>query len=147
MSFSVDANILLYASNVDCVEYERASHFLAQSAGGHELFCLAWPTIMAYLRISTHPRIFPSPLTPKQAEHNIASLLDLGHVRAIGEQEGFWNVYCEMADSALTRGNDVPDLHLAAILAQSDVGTLFTNDRHFRSFPFLRVRNPLADEG
>ncbi|HEY1252662.1 MAG TPA: hypothetical protein VGH97_15890 [Thermoanaerobaculia bacterium] len=45
----------------------------------------------------------------------------------------------------LTRGNDVPDAHLAALLSQHDVPTLHTADRDFLKFDFLTVRNPLAD--
>ena len=146
MSYSIDANLLLYASNRDCVEHERAVRFLERCARNRELLCLAWPTVMAYLRIATHPAIFPSPLTPKEAQDNMEALLQLDHVRAIGEQDGFWDMYAESAAVAPTRGNDVPDLHLAILLKQNDVTTLFTNDGDFRRFPFLRVRNPLVDE-
>jgi predicted nucleic acid-binding protein len=38
----------------------------------------------------------------------------------------------------------VPDAHLAALLRQHGVGTLYTNDRDFRRFDFLRVINPFA---
>lgn len=146
MSYSVDANLLLYASNQSCVEHEHAVQFLERCAHQQELFCLAWPTVMAYLRISTHPAIFPAPLTPKEAQDNIAGLLRLGHVRAIGEQDGFWEMYSELASGSPTRGNDVPDLHLATILKQNDVTTLFTNDSDFMRFSFLHVRNPLVGE-
>ena len=42
------------------------------------------------------------------------------------------------------RGNLVPDSHLAALLKQHDVRTIYTNDSDFRQFTFLDVRNPLA---
>jgi toxin-antitoxin system PIN domain toxin len=96
MSYSVDANLLLYATNKDCTEHEFARAFLEKCLRGTELWCIAWPTIMAYLRISTHPAIFESPLRPADAEQNIERLLRLRHVRAIGEQEGFWRVYQEV---------------------------------------------------
>ena len=44
-----------------------------------------------------------------------------------------------------TRGNDVPDAHLAAPLRQHDVPTLSTNDRDFLRFGFLKVRNPFEE--
>ena len=146
MSYSVDANLLLYASNQDCPEHQRAIQFLERCGRERELLCVAWPTVMAYLRIATHPAIFPAPLTPKEAQDNITALLHLDHVRAIGERDGFWEMYSELATAAPTRGNDVPDLHLATILKQNDVTTLFTNDSDFRRFGFLRVRNPLVED-
>jgi predicted nucleic acid-binding protein len=42
------------------------------------------------------------------------------------------------------RGNQVPDAHLAAILKQHGIRTLYTHDRDFRRFDFLRVIDPLA---
>ena len=40
------------------------------------------------------------------------------------------------------RGNLVPDAHLAALLRQHGIRTLYTNDSDFRRFSFLDVRNP-----
>ena len=42
------------------------------------------------------------------------------------------------------RGNLVPDAHLAALLKQHGVRTLFTRDADFRKFRFLDVRDPFA---
>lgn len=147
MSYSVDVNLLLYASNIDCDEHEAARGFLDGCLRGPELLLIAWPTLLGYLRMATHPAIFPTPLAPAEAQRNIATLLGLSHVRPIGEQDGFFGVYQEIAALAPTRGNAVPDVHLAAILKQNDVTTLYTNDTDFRRFAFLRVRNPLIEGG
>lgn len=42
------------------------------------------------------------------------------------------------------RGNLVPDAHVAAILFQSGVRTLYSKDRDFRKFESLEVRDPFA---
>lgn len=42
------------------------------------------------------------------------------------------------------RGKLVPDAHLATILRQNGVRTLYTSDRDFRRFDFLDVRDPFA---
>lgn len=143
MSYSIDVNLLLYASNADAPEHLRAREFLEGCASGTEVLCLAWTTLMAYLRISTHPRIFSRPLTHQQAEANVTALLELPQVRVVSELDGFWDVYRAVTDVRPTRGNVVPDAHLAAILKQNDVTVLHTNDIDFRRFDFLEVRNPL----
>jgi len=51
---------------------------------------------------------------------------------------------CEVAGSFPVRGNLVPDAHLAALLKQHGVRTLYTRDADFRKFPFLDVRDPFA---
>jgi predicted nucleic acid-binding protein len=68
----------------------------------------------------------------------------LPHCRAIGEEEGFWSAYQDVTREVPTRGNLVPDAHLAAVLSQHGVITLYTHDRDFRKFSFLDVRDPLC---
>jgi len=104
----------------------------------------AWTTVMAYLRISTHPGIFRQPLSPDQAARNIDELLQRRHVRVLSEEEGFWEVYRTVSQGLTVRGNVVTDAHLAALLRQHGVTRLYTNDADFRKFRFLDVRNPFS---
>lgn len=143
MSFAVDANILVYASDQDSGVHAKAAAFLRQCVENTEIFCLAWMTITAYLRIATHPAVFRRPLSPADAMANIDSLLTLPHVKALGEEEGFWKAYREIAGKHVPRGNLVPDIHLAAVLHQHGVRTLYTRDRDFLRFDFLTVIDPL----
>ena len=145
MSFGIDVNILLYASDQGCPQHARSVDFLQSCAAGGQVFCLAWLTLMSYLRMATHPRIFSQPLSHADAVSNVEALMALPHCRVIGEQEGFWNVYLEVTGDVPTRGNLVPDAHLAAVLRQNGIATLYTHDRDFRKFAFLDVRDPLAD--
>lgn len=144
MSFAVDVNLLLYASDRGCPQHERAAAFLMGCAANGQVFCLAWLTLMSYLRMATHPRIFERPLSPQAAMANVEALMALPHCRAIGELEGFWAVYQQVTGNVPTRGNLVSDAHLAAILRQNGIATLYTHDRDFRKFTFLDVRDPLA---
>ena len=114
MSFSIDVNLLLYASTTGSPFHERASEFVTDVA--------------------------PNPC----ALENVESILRLPHVRMLREEEGFWDLYREVTRGIAVRGKLVPDAHLATILRQHGVTTLFTNDRDFRLFDFLDVRNPLA---
>jgi len=71
MSYSIDANILLYASDSSSGLCGRARELLAARADDGDLLSL---TLMAYLRIFTHPSIFSAPLAPSYAWKNIGSL-------------------------------------------------------------------------
>ena len=142
MSYSLDANVLLYASDRSSDHHDAARQFLESCAGRPEVLCLTWPTLMSYLRISTHPRIFSAPLTPEEALSNIAALLTLPHVRVVSEHDGFIDAYKHVTRAMTVRGNLVADAHVAAILFQSGVRTLYSNDRDFRKFESLEVRNP-----
>ena len=142
MSYSVDANVLLYASNEATGLHEQAKMFLAERANDPDVFCIAWTTVMAYLRIATHPSIFPRPLPPKEAVANIEALLALTRVRVLNEAEGFLAAYRLVTEGDVIRGNLVSDAHLATVLRQHGVRRLYTADRDFRRFDFLEVRNP-----
>jgi toxin-antitoxin system PIN domain toxin len=144
MSFGIDVNILLYASDTGSAEHDKARAFLDQCATGGEVFCLGWLTLMSYLRMSTHPAIFTKPLTHAEAVRNVEALLSLPHCRVVCEEPGFWDAYLRVTADVPTRGNLVPDAHLAALLRQHGVKTLYTRDRDFRKFNFLQVRDPLT---
>lgn len=144
MSYSIDVNLLLYASDRSSDRHTAARTFLGDCARRPDVLCLAWPTLMAYVRIATHPRIFSAPLAPNEALGNIAALLALPHVRAVSELDGFLDAYQHVSGSVPVRGNLVPDAHLATILFQHGVGTLYSNDRDFRRFEPLDVRDPFA---
>lgn len=146
MSCAIDANILLYATDTAGPNYARARSFMEQCVGGTELVYLAWPTLMAYLRIVTHPAIFSQPLSPQEATANVESMLSLPHVRTLGERDGFWDAYKAVTATVPTRGNLVPDAQLAALLRQHGVRHLATHDSDFRKFAFLEIIDPLADE-
>jgi toxin-antitoxin system PIN domain toxin len=142
VSYSVDVNVLLYASDTSSPRQAAALRFVQQRATDPDLFCVAWPTLMAYVRISTHPRIFAHPLTPAEALRNIESLLGLPRVRVLAEREGFLETYRAVTGRFPVRGNLVPDAHLAALLRQHGVPRLYTIDRDFRKFDFLDVVDP-----
>jgi toxin-antitoxin system PIN domain toxin len=101
---------------------------------------------MSYLRIATHPAVFDRPLSPDEAMTNIETLLSLPHARFLSEAEGFWDLYRATTSEVPTRGNLVPDAHLAALLRHHGVKTLYTHDRDFLKFPFLDVRDPFAED-
>lgn len=144
MSYSVDVNILLYASDKSNSRHTLAIRFLESRVSDPDLFCISWQTLMSYVRISTHPSIFSQPLSPGQALSNVESLLELPRVRVLSETEDFLEVYREVTGHFPVRGNLVPDAHLAALLRQHGVGTLYTNDADFKKFDFLGVRDPFA---
>jgi toxin-antitoxin system PIN domain toxin len=144
LSFSCDVNVLLYASDSTSPVHDSALAFLKRATAGGDLFCLSWPTIMSYLRIATHPGIFKTPLSPKVALANVEALVAQPRVRLLSEEEGFLEVYRTVSDSFPVRGNLVPDAHLAALLQQHGVPTLYTRDADFRKFTFLDIKDPFA---
>ena len=144
MSYSVDVNVLLYASDQAGPRYGEAIQFLLNRASDPELFCICWTTLMSYIRISTHPSIFSHPLSPEEALENIESLLKQPRVRVLSEDDGFLAIYRKVSGNFPVRGNLVPDAHIAALLLQHGVRKIYTADSDFKKFEFLEVRNPFS---
>jgi hypothetical protein len=144
MSFAFDVNLLIYASDSGSTWHTAARALLEEKAQGREIFCLAWPTALSYLRIVTHPGILGRPLQPDEALGNLRTLAALPHVRMLAERDGFLDAYAEVTGGEPIRGKLVPDAHLAAILLQHDVRMLYTADADFHRFRFLDVHNPFA---
>lgn len=145
MSSTVDANVLLYASDTSSLYHRRARGFLAERAAGPDLFYLFWPTIMAYLRIATHPAIFEAPLDPEEATGNIDDLLARPHVRTESESERFWETWRTTTRGVTVRGNLVPDAHVVALMREHGVETIWSRDRDLRKFDGIRVLDPFAE--
>ena len=144
MSYSMDANILLYASNSGAKEHVAAIECLRARAQDPDLLCLTWPTLMAYLRIATHPSIFAAPLTLESAWENIKSLIALPRVMLISETSGFARTFQSATKALNIRGNLVPDAHVAALLQLHGVTRFYTADSDYRKFGFLEVINPFT---
>lgn len=142
MTGAVDANILVHASNEASPLHARALEFLAEKAAGPDLLYLFWPTIMAYLRIATHPAIFSKPIAPDVAMGNIERLLALPHVRTGSETERFWMIYRATSHRLTVRGNLVPGAHLVALMRDHGVQTIWSRDRDLRKFDGVHVVDP-----
>ncbi len=144
MSVTIDANVLLYASDGQSPRHRSARDLLERLAAGPDIVYLFWPVAMAYLRIATHPGIFEHPLDPEVTRSNLAALLGRAHVRCPGESDGFWRVYEETVGSDVIRGNLVADAHIVALMRQHGVGVIWTADRDFRRFSGVTAPDPYS---
>lgn len=143
MSYSLDANLLLYASDESSVWHDRAKSFLHDRVEDGDILCLTWPVLLAYQRIATHPSIFSNPLSFARAWDNVQQLIQLPRARVIRETDSFASDYHRVGSAVSATGNLVPDAHIATILLQNGVRRMYSADSDFRKFDFLDVVNPL----
>ncbi len=144
MSSTLDTNILVYSADSASPFHTKATELLEQVAAGPDLTYLLWPVIMGYLRISTHPSIFRSPLTTNIAQSNINDLLFRPHIRTAGEPDNFWQTIHQLSQETPASGNQVPDLHLVALMRAHGISTIWSHDRDLRRFSGIQVRDPLG---
>ena len=144
MTYAVDVNVLIYAAQEDSPFYARARAAVRNIFDGDELVYVFWPTVMAFLRISTHPGVLTQPLTSEVAMQAVEALIALPNVRTGTEGDGFWRHYVTVTAGQSVRGPLVPDAHLVALMRQHGVSTIYTHDRDFRKFDGIRVVDPIA---
>jgi len=144
VSAAIDVNPLLYASDASSPFHDAARAFVERVATGRELVYVFWPTVMAYLRIATHPWIFEHPLSSRDATANLSALLRLPQVRSPGEEVGFWATFGAVAGEASPRGNLVPDAHIVALMRANGVDGIWTHDSDYRKFDGIKVFDPFT---
>jgi uncharacterized protein len=137
-----DANLLLYAYNVDAAEHGTSRQWLETQLSGPNLFCFAWQTITAFLRISINQRAFAAPLSTKEATSVVSEWLERPQTVLLTPGENHWAIFQKLMESGQTRGPLIMDAHLAA-LALEHGATLASSDRDFSRFPGLKLINPL----
>lgn len=138
----VDLNILLYAVNPDAPHHDRIIRWWERHLNGDESIGLAWTVTVGFLRISTQPRIFPSPLTPEEAIGHLDAWLALDIVTLLTEKRDHWRALRGLLTEVGVAGNLASDAHLAALASTHDA-TLASCDADFSRFEKLRWENPL----
>lgn len=137
----VDANIFLFAWNTSAPESRAAADWLERALWSDEPVATSWTTVLAFLRLSTS-KVFPSPMTTREATAVVESWLTEGGLQIVEPTERHWEVLRTLLVDSGARGNLVSDVHLAA-LALEHRATLCTDDGDFRKFPGLKVELPL----
>ena len=139
----VDLNVLIYAINKDSPQHTAALNWWTNAIRGDETVGLAWPVLSGFLRLTTHPRIFPGPLTVQQATQRIDAWLSLPIVAIPTEKPDHWETLRGLLAEAGTAGNLVTDAHLAALAVTRDA-IIVSFDHDFARFDGLRVERPRA---
>lgn len=142
--YLVDANVLVYAVDAGADQHEAARCWLDEHlAGGRRYVGLPWPSILAYLRLVTNPRIYspPAPVGEawERAEDWLCRPAAWVPVPGIRHRQ----LFGEIVHAAHPAGNLVPDAHLAA-LAQEHGLTVVSTDSDFAKFPQIDWFNPVA---
>ena len=138
----LDANLLLYAHNTSSKEHRPTVSWLEKVLAGSAPIGLSWDTILAFLRVSTNPRIFIQPLHLDMAASLVSDWLAQPNVTIVGPTEKHWEIFARLLPHSRARSSLIMDAHLAA-LAIEHGATLCTNDRDFARFPGLKVDYPV----
>lgn len=137
----VDANVLLYAVNSSSQHHQSSRNWLlTELQQGTEVIGVPWVSLLAFIRISTHPRIFERPLTAEEASSTVNALLSHPRVVTPEPTPRHGALLAGLLTDSGTAANLTNDAHLAALALELDA-TMVTFDRDFGRFG-VRVHVP-----
>ncbi|MFW6200619.1 MAG: type II toxin-antitoxin system VapC family toxin [Gemmatimonadota bacterium] len=137
----VDANLLVYAKVSDFSQHEQVREWLDSELGGRTGVGLPWPSLLAFVRLVSNPRIFERALAVSEAWKQVEEWLDLAVTWIPEPTERHRSILASLIPE-VGRAELVPDAHLAALAMEYGL-VLQTTDRDFSRFSGLRWRNPL----
>lgn len=138
----VDANLLVYAHTRSAPQHGRARAWLDARLGGPAPVGLPWPSLLAFLRLVTNPRVYQRPESVAGAWRQIVDWLGCEVAWIPGPTERHAEVLGPLLERTGARANLVPDAHLAALAIEHGL-ILCSTDGDFARFPGLRWENPL----
>lgn len=138
-----DVNLLLYAIDPSAPRHRAARKWLEGRLSGNETFAFAWVVLLAFIRLSTNPRVFSEPFGPSEAFDVLEGWLAQPCATVVHPTERHASVLRELLEPLGTAANLTTDAHLAA-LAIEHGAELCSSDSDFSRFTGLRWTDPLA---
>ena len=139
----VDANLVVWAHHERFEQHTGARAWWSTALTSTPLVGVPWPTIVAFLRISTHPRALTRPLPIETAWLIVQGWLERPNVQCPAPTDRHEGILGELLTTGSATGNHAPDAHLAALAVEWGL-ELQSADLDFARYPGLRWRNPLA---
>jgi uncharacterized protein len=139
----IDANLLLYAVDSTAPRHEAARSWLDDELSGATPTGFAWGALLAFLRISTNPRVYHRPLDAYEALDHVESWLSQPGSVVLAPGRRHLAILRQLLEPRGTAANLTSDAHLAAIALEHGA-ILCSADRDFARFEGLRWFDPLA---
>lgn len=143
---SLDTNILVYALNADCREYQRAAASLQAALDNPQDWIIADQVYIELYKALRNPRIFGKPYGAEEAFARVQTLRDECGFRRCCYGDAVWDQL-----AARIQRTDFPyqrthDAVLAETLLKAGVQILCTrNIKDFEGYGFATLVNPIDD--
>jgi uncharacterized protein len=140
----IDANLLIYAVNTEAPLHPAAKTWVEETMNGARgQVGLPWISLVAFVRITSHPKLLRQPRRVEESLATVAEWLALPAVEVLNPGPDHAVLFEAACRSCGGSGNLITDAHLAA-LAMEHGCELASCDTDFGKFPGLHWINPLA---
>lgn len=139
----VDANLLIYACVSGFAQHRRARQWLENALHQGPNVGLPWPSLLAFVRLVSNPRLFSQPQSSIAAWRQVEEWLDVSNVWIPLPGERHREIMRGLLRVAGIQSNVVPDAHLAALAIEHGL-ILCSTDSGFGRFRDLHWENPIT---
>ena len=139
----IDANILLYGVDEDSPFHASAHDWIDETLNGSRRVGIPWLSLVAFVRIATHPRALREPLTPAEAWQFVDEWLDAPAVWVPVPGRGHREILGRLIRDLDLRANLVSDAVLAALCIEHGL-QMVSADSDFARFTEISWLNPVS---
>ncbi|GMV02049.1 MAG: PIN domain-containing protein [Burkholderiaceae bacterium] len=144
MAGVIDTNVLLYAANRNAARHERAFSFLIDAGRSSSTWYLTDGIVYEFLRVSTHPRVFPAPLHASDAISFLHPMLSSPRFALLSAGPRHWSLLSEVTGELRNpSGNLFFDIRTVALMREHGVRRIYTADTDFLQFEGIDVQDPV----
>ncbi|HSW28101.1 MAG TPA: TA system VapC family ribonuclease toxin [Longimicrobiales bacterium] len=136
---ALDTNVLVYAHRSGTREHGQSLAWLRHLAEGAAPWGLPVFVLAEFLRVVTHPRLWPEPSTLEEASSALEGLLASPGVRVLSPGPRYGAILLDAVRQARATGNLAFDAQIAAVCREHGISGLLTRDRDFARFPWIRI--------
>jgi len=144
MALVIDTNILLYAANSADPQHDRCRSFLEETVASGDICFLSENVVYEFLRVATHPRVFPNPLEASDALKFVSAMLAVANFRTLSAGDNHWQILRALVmELGEPSGNFFFDVHTVALMREHGIRRIATADADFVKFRDLEIINPV----
>lgn len=133
-----DVNVLLYAYDDASAHHRTARRWLEGALSGTEPTGFPWVTLLGFIRLGTHPAVYPQPMSAGEAIAIVSDWTAQPYASLLHPGDRHLAILDRLLDEAGVAADLTTDAHLAATAIESEA-TLTTFDADFHRFQGLRL--------
>jgi len=142
--FVVDTNIFLYAAIEEFPLHKKARALLEGWRNSPTPWHSTWTVFYEFLRVSTHSSVFRRPLESRQSWKFLSAIFEAPTFSLLTEGESHsLSLPSLIAETNSISGNLWHDAHIALVMRENGIRTIYTADTDFYRFKHIKVINPL----
>lgn len=139
----VDTNIIVYAMDVTSMYHVRAKAFLQRMIHTKKLV-VALQNLTELYALLTNKKKIPHFLTPSETQRILATIINGGDYTVITPTSHTPQQLLTLLKSYSVKGAEVHDMHLAAVMIDHQISTIYTADTKIFKKVGLTAINPLV---